>query len=144
MNIYHKIGDIDSNKITFYKAILNKLPHYSFFYKIMYNIEKFTINSILIEVDIKDVYIVKEGHTYKVSFTINPDFLELIKKLEIQILDNLNQLINKQVVYSCFKYLTHNKTVYTFEEPVIKACLRISGVWESDTHIGLTSKLSIY
>ena len=110
----------------------------------MYNIETFTLNAILIDIDIKDLYITKEGNSYKVSFTIDSEFLEKIKQFEIKILSRLNQIIQKQLNLSCFKHLTHNKTVYTFNEPIIRVCLRISGIWESDTHIGLTSKLSIY
>ena len=144
MNVYHTLDNININNITFYKAILNKLSHYIYFYKIIYSIETFTLNALLIEVDLKDIFIVKEGNSYKVSFTIDPKFLEKIKQFEIKSLDGLNHLLQKQIVHSCFKYLTHSRTVYTFAEPIIKVCLRISGVWESDTHIGLTSKLTCY
>ena len=144
MNIYHTIDEIDINNITYYKAIPNKLPQYKYFYKIIYNIESFTLNALLIDVNIKDVHIIKDKHTYKVSFTLDTEFLEKIKNFEINILNGLNKYTQKQINLSCFKYLTHNKTVYTFNEPTIKVCLRISGIWESDTHIGLTSKLTIY
>ena len=60
MNVYSVIEDIDTNKISFYKAIVNKLPHYTYFYKIIYNIETFTLNAILIDVNIKELYITKE------------------------------------------------------------------------------------
>jgi hypothetical protein len=145
MNIYHKLEDIKINDIMFYKPTINKIAHYMYFYKIAYNIESFVLNTLLIEVKIKDIIITKDTN-YKVSIIIDDEFLNKIKDVENNLLVKMNQLINKQIVLSCYKFLLIHKNVYTYNEyPTnIKLFLRISGIWESDTQIGLTTKLFIH
>ena len=140
MNIYHDIDNININEISYYKPIQNKIMHYKYFYKIIYNLGLFTLNTIIINVDIHDLVIHKEN-IYKVSFTVDAIFLEKLKRLESYILENVNHIVNKKITYSFHKYI--NKLVYTTNSPNIKVSLRISGIWESETQIGLTSKLTI-
>ena len=146
MNIYHKLDDIKLNDIMFYKPTINKIAHYMYFYKVAYNIESFVLNTLLIEVDIKDIIVTKDNTNYKVSIIIDDAFLNKIKDVENILLNKMNQLINKQIVLSCYKFLLIHKNVYTYNDyPTnIKLFLRISGIWESDTQIGLTTKLFIH
>jgi hypothetical protein len=83
----------------------------------------------------------KENNIYKVSFTIEPNFLEKLKLFETEILDNFNIITKKKVMLSFNKFV--NKLVYNTTTPNTSVVLRISGIWESDTHIGITSKLTI-
>ena len=69
MNIYHKLEDIKLNNIMFCKPTINKIAHYIYFYKVAYNIETFILNTLLIEVNIKDVIITKDN-IYKVSIIV--------------------------------------------------------------------------
>lgn len=135
------IDAININDISFYKPIQNKIAHYKNFYKILYNIELFTLNTIIIQVDVKDLQVVKENNIYKVSFTIDPIFLEKLKLLETELLDNFNHIIHKKIMYSFNKFI--NKLIYNTTNPYTNIVLRISGIWESDTHIGITNKLTI-
>jgi hypothetical protein len=146
MNIYHKLEDIKLNNIMFYKPTINKIAHYMYFYKVAYNIESFILNTLLIEVNIKDVIITKDTNNYKVSIIIDDAFLNKIKEVELTLLNKMNQLINKQIILSCYKFLIIHKNVYTYNEyPTnITLFLRISGIWESDTQLGLTTKLFNY
>lgn len=146
MNIYHKLEDIKLNNIMFCKPTINKIAHYIYFYKVAYNIETFILNTLLIEVNIKDVIITKDNNIYKVSIIIDDTFLNKIKDVETNLLNKMNQLINKQIILSCYKFLLIHKNVYTYNEyPTnIKLFLRISGIWESDNQIGLTTKLFIH
>jgi len=141
MNICLDIVTIDINKISFYKPIQNKISHYTNFYKILYNIEIFTLNTIILKVEVKDLRMNKENNIYKVSFTIDPNFLEKLKIFEAEILDNFNIITKKKVMLSFNKFV--NKLVYNTTTPNTSVVLRISGIWESDTHIGITSKLTI-
>lgn len=146
MNIYHKLDDIKINDIMFYKPTINKIAHYMYFYKVAYNIESFVLNTLLIEVNIKDTIITKDNNVYKVSIIIDEVFLNKIKEIETTLLNKMNQMINKQIMLSCYKFLLIHKNIYTYNEyPTnIKLYLRISGIWESDTQIGLTTKLFIH
>ena len=81
MNLYHKINDIDYKKIFFYKPVVNKISHYSYFYKLMYDIQIFTLNSLNIEIDIDSYEIIEENKKYRVNIKINESFLDKIKIL---------------------------------------------------------------
>jgi len=141
MNLCHEIDMIDVRQISYYKPIQNKIAHYKNFYKILYNIELFTLNTIIIKVDVKDLQIVKENNIYKVSFTADPIFLEKLKSFETAVLNHFNQITNKKIMYSFNKFI--NKLIYNTTNPTINIMLRISGIWESDTQIGITNKLTI-
>jgi hypothetical protein len=140
MNICLDIDNVDVNNISFYKPIQNKIAHYTNFYKILYNIEIFTLNTLIINIETNDMNIVKENNIYKVSFTINPVFLEKLKLFETGMLDHFN-LMKKKIIYSYNKFST--RLVYNTTSSVTNIVLRISGIWESDNQIGITSKLTI-
>jgi hypothetical protein len=141
MNIYHDINHISINDISFYKPIQNKIMHYKNFYKIVYNIGLFTLNTIILDIDVTQYYVYKENNVYKVSFLIDPICLEKLKVFEQSLLEQINYILNKKISLSFHKYV--NKLLYTSGNPNIKVLLRISGIWESDTQIGITSKITI-
>ena len=118
MNIYYSLSTIDYNKIYFNKPIANKFSNYNLFYKINYNIYSFTLNSVLILLN-----------------EINDKTVEELQELERCILNKLNCFINKELCISNFK------TIYKYKSD--KIYIRISGIWESDTHIGLTTKFDV-
>ena len=140
MNICLDIDTVDVKNISFYKPIQNKIAHYTNFYKILYNIEIFTLNTLIIKVDVNDIHVVKENNIYKVSFTINPLFLEKLKLFEMSMLDHFN-LMKKKIMYSYNKF--SNRLTYNTSSSITNIVLRISGIWESDNQIGITSKLTI-
>ena len=141
MNIYHDIDNISINDVSFYKPIQNKIMHYKHFYKIVYNTGIFTLNTIIIDVTLTQYNIHKENNLYKISFMIDPIYIEKIKVFEQELLEKMNHCVNKKLSLSFNKYV--NKLIYTTSNPNIKVLLRISGIWESDTQIGITSKLTI-
>ena len=141
MNLCLEIDNIDIKDVAFYKPIQNKIAHYKNFYKILYNIEMFTLNTLIIQVDVRELQIVKENNIYKVSFSIDPVFLEKLKLFETKLLDNFNHITNKKIMYSFNKFI--NKLIYNTTNPNTNIVLRISGIWESDTQIGITNKLTV-
>jgi hypothetical protein len=145
MNIYHKIEDIDSEKISFYKPIVNKFSNYNLFYKILYNQYSFTLNTILIMVELQNYTIYEENKRHKLVFNIDHKFIEKMKNIENVIMDKINKNIKKDIILSCNNNLINNRFVYlnNFNKN-FKMYLRISGIWESDKQIGLTSKLVLY
>lgn len=141
MNLCLEIDNIDIKDVAFYKPIQNKIAHYKNFYKILYNIEMFTLNTLIIQVDVRELQVVKENNIYKVSFVIDPVFLEKLKLFETKLLDNFNHITNKKIMYSFNKFI--NKLIYNTTNPNTNIVLRISGIWESDTQIGITNKLTV-
>ena len=118
MNIFYSLSTIDCNKIYFNKPITNKFSNYNLFYKINYNIYSFTLNSVLILLN-----------------EVNEKIIEELQNLETCILNKLNIFIKKELS------VTNFKTIYKYKSE--KVYIRISGIWESDTHIGLTTKFDV-
>lgn len=142
MNLYHNIDDIDYKKIYFYKPVINKIIHYNYFYKLMYDINIFTLNTLIINIDIDSYDILEENGKFRVHVKINHQFIEKMKMLEESILKNI---IKKQCVLSCYKFLLFNKSNYIFDKypESVKLAIRISGLWETETTIGLTTKIYV-
>jgi hypothetical protein len=142
MNLYHNIDDIDYNKIFFYKPVINKIIHYNYFYKLIYDINIFTLNTLIIHIDIDSYELIEENGKFRAHVKINQSFIEKIKLLEEHILKNISK---KQHVLSCYKFLVFNKNNYMFDKypEKIKLALRISGLWETETSIGLTTKIYV-
>jgi len=118
MNIYYSLSTINPDKIYFNKPIVNKFSNYNLFYKINYNIYSFTLNSVLI-----------------LLTEINEKVIEELQHLETCILNKLNCFIKKELCVSNFK------SIYKYKSE--RVYIRISGIWESDTHIGLTTKFDV-
>ena len=142
MNLYHNIDDIDYKKIFFYKPVVNKIMHYNYFYKLIYDVNIFTLNTLIIHIDIDSYDITEENGKYRVHVKINQTFIEKIKNLEENVLKGITK---KQIVLSCYKFLLFNKSTYIFDKypEKIKLAIRISGLWETDTTIGLTTKIYV-
>jgi len=140
MNLYHKINDVDYRKIYFYKPVVNKITHYNYFYKLMYDMQIFTLNSLNIEIEIDSYEMIEENKKYRVTIKINDEFLDKIKSLEEKIIKPISL---KQNSLSCYKYLTFNKLSYMYDKlpEKIRLIVRISGLWETNTSIGLTTKI---
>jgi hypothetical protein len=100
------------------------------------------LNTLIIHIDIDSYDIHEENGKFRVYVKINHSFIEKIKTLEEHILKNISK---KQTVLSCYKFLIFNKNNYVFDKypEKIKLALRISGLWETETSIGLTSKIYI-
>lgn len=142
MNLYHNIDDIDYKKIYFYKPVVNKIIHYNYFYKLMYDINIFTLNTLIIHIEIDSYDITEENGKYRVHVKINNQFIEKMKTLEEAILKNI---IKKQIVLSCYKFLLFNKSTYVFDKypETVKLAIRISGLWETESTVGLTTKIYV-
>jgi hypothetical protein len=146
MNIYNTIDEISSSNTFLYKPTLNKLACYKLFYKIAYNIENFVLNTILINIDILNVNIVKDNNNYKAYIYIDTNFILKLKNYEIAVLSLLGKVNNKQSLLFSQKLLSNNLIIYnySYKPDNIKLYLRISGLWESDTQYGLITKIHHY
>jgi hypothetical protein len=146
MNIYHTINNLDVNKITICNPIANKFSNYDKFYKILYNTNGMTMNSIYLLVDIDNAHVVEEHKKYKLVFNIDDYIIEKIKRMEIALLEKANHFLQKDIVLNCNYNLLNNKYIYspnTISKKNKKIYIRISGIWESNNQIGLTTKMTL-
>ena len=108
----------------------------------MYDINIFTLNTLIIHIEIDSYDITEENGKYRVHVKINNQFIEKMKTLEEAILKNI---IKKQIVLSCYKFLLFNKSTYVFDKypETVKLAIRISGLWETESTVGLTTKIYV-
>ena len=141
MNVYQTIDDVKIENCFLYRPITNKFYHYTYFYKLSYNFLSFTLNSLLIWIDLKS-YVIKENQgQYMMSYMMEETFLEKITKFEKSLLEMFNLNIQKKI-----QYPSYDKNIFYYKNKVdqFRLFFRISGIWESETHIGLTTKIDIY
>ena len=79
MKLNHNIDDIEYKKIFFYKPVVNKIMHYSYFYKLIYDTNIFTLNTIIIQIDIDNYEIIEENNKFRVIIKINQSWYQLTK-----------------------------------------------------------------
>lgn len=142
MLVYQTSSEIDPEHCFLCKPIANKFPNYDSFYKISYNLFSFTLNSLLVWMDLKQSTYKEHQNQYVVYYTMEDAFIERMLQFERTLLGQLNQTLHKKIQYTAYE----NKNFFYASGKLdsYRLFLRISGVWESDTHIGLTSKVDIY
>jgi len=149
MNIIIDIEQFDNNKIFYQDPVKNTVMEESNFIRTLYSNNIFTLNSIYIKFTLINATLEKYYNKYKCTFDINSN-LSLINKLisiENDILVNFSKKnkillyrIQEQISKGSIKIFTddiinniHEKSNYDF-------LLKISGIWETDTDLGITYK----
>lgn len=142
MNVYQSIQDVNTEKCFLYRPIPNKFYNYNYFYKLSYNYLSFTLNSLLIWIELKNYSIKENQGQFMLTYMIDEVFLEKMMHFEKELLERFNLNVQKKIQYPSYE----NKNIFYFKNKVdkLKLFFRISGIWESDTHIGLTTKIDIY
>lgn len=141
------MNQFDINNIYFCDAIKNNVVNEGLFIRLIYSTDFFVTNGINLLFTLYDVVIEKFYNKYKCSFNIinNKNIIENILQIEEGILKNIN-IKNKIIQKSIYDQLRVGN-IKIFSENIDKTnnylfILKISGIWETDTHIGLTFKFS--
>jgi uncharacterized membrane protein YukC len=147
MNIALNMKQFDINNIYFCDPIKNNVVNEGLFIRLIYSTDFFVTNGINLFFPLYDVVIEKFYNKYKCSFNIinNKNIIENILQIEEGILKNIN-IKNKIIQKSIYDQLRVGN-IKIFSENIDKTTnylfiLKISGIWETDTHIGLTFKFS--
>ena len=146
MNIYHNVINFDVSNITVCNPTPNKFSNYDRFYKVLYNTNGMTLNTIYLLIDVDCCNVVEESKRYKLTFNVDDSIVERVKRIETNILNRVNQYIQKDIVLNCYYNLVNNRYIYSntyISKKKQRIYLRISGIWESNNQIGLTAKLTI-
>lgn len=145
MNIVKTIEQYDENNIFFCDPIKNNVMNDGLFIRILYSTPLFVINGITLFIALNDVTIDKYYNKYKCSFNPNnhKQMIENIKQIEETLLKNVN-IHNKIPQFKIYEQL-RNGNVKIFSETLEKInnnlfMLKISGVWETEFHYGVTYK----
>jgi hypothetical protein len=147
MLIAKDINQYNCNNIYFCDSIKNNIMVDGQFIRIIYSTENFILNGISILLDFKDINISKYYNKFRVSFcpTINNFLIDKIIVIEHAILQKFN-IKSKQPSFKLTEQINNNniKLFIDNEDDMdtnkMLFILKISGIWETDTHYGITYK----
>jgi hypothetical protein len=125
MIILIDIDNVDTSNIYFGSRLVNKIKNMKWFQRIGYSTKDFDVQGLYIHVPIKAcIYKSRIKQVYdiehKILTSINPGNLHPLFSLR-------NEMEHK-----------YNNKIICWEEMIIK----ISGVWENDTHYGIIFKIN--
>ena len=147
MNIALNMKQFDINNIYFCDPIKNNVVNEGLFIRLIYSTDFFVTNGINLFVPLYDVIVEKFYNKYKCTFNLinNKNIIENIIQIEENILKNIN-IKNKIIKKSIYEQLRIGN-IKIFSENIDKTniylfILKISGIWETETHIGVTFKFS--
>ena len=131
------MNEFSLKNIFFNEAIKNTVINDSSFIRILYSNKDFTLNGIYIKVD----FIKSINYNKFFENSNNLTIIKYIENLETYILNSYNK--NKQHIYKIHEHITYlsskicnsssNKSIFSY-------IFKISGIWETNTLIGITYK----
>ena len=133
---------INEHNLIFKLPIKNQNEKYINFYKILFSNKNITLKYILIKLGFDSFTIQQEYQRYKVVVNKNDVFIKNIENIERKILHSINNTLNKNVVYNLLNDINSKPYLYSFAHSpnLDRFYIKISGIWESDTSIGLVYK----
>lgn len=133
---------INEHNLIFKMPIKNQNAKYNNFYKILFSNKYITLKYILIKLNFTSVVVQQEFQRYKVSVNKTDDFIKNVENVEKRILGSINNTLNKNIVYNMINDINSKPYLYSFVHTpnLDRFYIKISGIWESDTSIGLVYK----
>lgn len=147
MNIVKNIDQYDINCIYFCEPIKNTIMNEGMFIRILYSTPNFILNGVNLALELFDVNVEKYYNKYKCVFNIHNhrEVIEQIRLIEESILKKVNSK-NKITSHKIYEQLKNGNIKLFSETMTIDKSsnhlfmLKISGIWETETQIGLTFK----
>ena len=136
MNIVLNYTDIKYDHIFFNEVIKNTVMENSNFIRLIYSNEYVILNGLFIFIPFTN----NDNFLLKPTKIIDDDVIDYITNLEIYILSTYNN--NKSHSYKIIdqlKYITSKQYANKYYKNS-KLLLKISGIWETNTQIGITHK----
>lgn len=133
---------INEHNLIFKLPIKNQNEKYINFYKILFSNNNITLKYILIKPGLDSFTVQYDHQRYKVIVNKSNNFIKNIENVEKKILGSINNTLNKNIVYNLLNDIKSKPHLYSFvNNPNLdKFYIKISGIWESDTSIGLVYK----
>ena len=152
MNLVKNIDQYEEECVYFGDPIKNNVMSDGFFIRIIYSTPTFILNGINLYIILNDINLEKYYNKYKCFFNNNmiqhKKNLENIQKIEENLLKKIN-IHNKIKNYKIYDQLKSGNIKFFFENNnneinninnINYFLLKISGIWETETHYGLTYK----
>jgi hypothetical protein len=147
MNIVKTLDQYDENYIYFCDPIKNNVMNEGNFIRVLYSTPSFVLNGIYLLIRLNDIVVEKYYNKYKCIFNVNMhrDLIENVKTIETNLLKKIN-IKNKFSQNKIYEQLK-NGNIKIFSDINVKPytntfLLKISGIWETESHYGVTFKFS--
>lgn len=147
MNIVKTLDQYDENCIYFCDPIKNNVMNEGNFIRILYSTPTFVLNGIYLLIRLNDTIVEKYYNKYKCIFNVNnhKDIIEDVKAIEDSLLKKIN--IKNKFPQNKIHDQLKNGNIKIFSDVNPKTytnsfLLKISGIWETETHYGVTYKFS--
>ena len=133
---------INEHNLVFKMPIKNQNENYIYFYKILFSNKNITLKYILMKLNFTSFTIKQDSHRYRVIINKNDSFIKNIEEIEKKILGSINNTINKNIVHNLTNDINSKPYLYSFvhNPDLERFYIKISGIWENDTSIGLVYK----
>lgn len=145
MNIVKRIDQYNEKYVYFCDSIKNNVMNEGNFIRILYSTNQFSLNGIYLLFELNDVYVEKYYNKYKCSFQIysHKEVFDQLNKIEENLLKKLS-LKHKIPQYKITEQLRNGHIKIFSDKPLKensnKYMLKISGIWETELHYGVTYK----
>lgn len=133
MNVLINIDSFDIHNVIYSQPTKNKIKANALFYKMLYSNSCFTITSLYVHIPL-GYLILKHGYYMGMTKSAMNRFILLEKELLLA----FNTSCKKIPVYT--KFETHK--IYS-KHKIKSIQLLLSGIWETDTNIGIVYKYII-
>ena len=147
MNIVKTLDQYDENYIYFCDPIKNNVMNEGNFIRVLYSTPSFVLNGIYLLIRLNDIIVEKYYNKYKCIFNVNMhrELIENIKTIETNLLKKIN-IKNKFSQNKIYEQLK-NGNIKIFSDINVKPyantfLLKISGIWETESHYGVKFKFS--
>jgi len=144
MNIAIKLEQYDEKCIYFCDPIKNNIMCDSNFIRILYSTHFMVLNGIYLLIKFNDMTLDKYYNKYKCNFNVNThdNLIYCLKTIEENILKKLS-IENKKPQFKVYEQLKTGN-IKIFGDAISNQnnvfILKISGIWETPQHYGLTYK----
>jgi uncharacterized protein (DUF2252 family) len=147
MNLVKTIDQYDDTNVFFCEPIKNNIMNEGNFIRIIYSNSLFVLNGMNLLVPLNNIVVEKYYNKYKCSFQVgnNKEIIDVLKTIEENLLKKV-QIKNKMPQYKIQEQMKNGYIKLFLENPEYMNSgqtffmLKISGIWETENHYGLTYK----
>lgn len=142
MNLVKNMNQYNENNIFFCEPIKNNIMNDGTFIRILYSTHNILLNGIYLLITLNDIACEKYYNKYKCIFNPNnhKDTIDNIKTIEENILKKIDIKKTPQLKISEQLKNGNIKLFNTIDQSESSFIVKVSGVWETQYHFGLTYK----
>lgn len=150
MKLIKRLGQYEGRNVVFCESVKNNVVNEGTYIRLVYATPAFATNGMHLSFSISPCYVEKCYSKYKIAFDrqVFKDVVERLKYIEEDVIKQ-SGIENKVPCYKIAEQLKHGYLKLSAEDGVsfllnkeMEVILKISGIWETDEHYGVTYKFT--